>query len=95
MGFLRGANGTGPYFEGWYFKHQNPRGQTLALIPAFHMDSKGRRTASLQVISKDQAWWLEYPEAQLQVFRRPLQVEIGQPFSLRFPALRPVHPSEV
>jgi len=78
MGFLRGANGTGPYFEGWYFKHQNPRGQTLALIPAFHMDSKGRRTASLQVISKDQAWWLEYPEAQLQVFRRPLQVQIGQ-----------------
>ena len=42
MGFLRGANGTGPYFEGWYFKHQNPQGQTLALIPAFHVDSKGR-----------------------------------------------------
>ena len=78
MGFFRGTNRTGPYFEGWYFKHQNPQGQTLALIPAFHIDREGRRTASLQVISKDQAWWLEYPEAQLQVSRQPFQVQIGQ-----------------
>ena len=77
MGFFRGTNRTGPYFEGWYFKHQNPQGQTLALIPAFHIDRDGRRTASLQVISKDQAWWLEYPEAQLQVSRQPFQVQIG------------------
>ena len=78
MGFFLGTKGTGPYFEGWYFKHQNPRGQTLALIPAFHMDREGRRTASLQIISEDQAWWLEYPEAQLQVSRQPFQVQIGQ-----------------
>ena len=78
MGFFRGTNRTGPYFEGWYFKHQNPQGQTLALIPAFHIDREGRRTASLQVISKDQAWWLEYPEAQLQVSRQPFQVQTGQ-----------------
>ena len=78
MGFFRGTNRTGPYFEGWYFKHQNPQGQTLALIPAFHIDREGRRTASLQVISKDQAWWLEYPETQLKVSRQPFQVQIGQ-----------------
>ena len=78
MGFFRGTNRTGPYFEGWYFKHQNPQGQTLALIPAFHIDREGRRTASLQVISKDQAWWLEYSETQLKVSRQPFQVQIGQ-----------------
>ena len=78
MGFFRSTNRTGPYFEGWYFKHQNPQGQTLALIPAFHIDRDGRRTASLQVISKDQAWWLEYPETQPQVSRQPFQVQIGQ-----------------
>ncbi len=78
MGFFRGTNRTGPYFEGWYFKHQNPQGHTLALIPAFHIDREGRRTASLQVISKDQAWWLEYPETQLKVSRQPFQVQIGQ-----------------
>ncbi len=78
MGFFRDTNRTGPYFEGWYFKHQNPQGQSLALIPAFHIDREGHCTASLQVISKDQAWWLEYPEAQLQVSRQCFQVQIGQ-----------------
>ena len=78
MGFFRGTNRTGPYFEGWYFKHQNPQGQTLALIPAFHIDREGRRTASLQVISKNQAWWLEYSETQLKVSRRPFQVQTEQ-----------------
>ena len=78
MGFFHATNRTGPYFEGWYFKHQNPQGQTLALIPAFHIDREGRRTASLQVISKDQAWWLEYSETQLKVSQRLFQVQIGQ-----------------
>ena len=78
MGSFHGTNRTGPYFEGWYFKHQNPQGQTLALIPAFHIDREGRRTASLQVISKDQAWWLEYSETQLKVSQRLFQVQIGQ-----------------
>lgn len=78
MGLFHSTNQKGPYFEGWYFKHQNPQGQTLALIPAFHIDTEGRRTASLQVISRDRAWWLEYPETQLQVSQPPLQVRIGQ-----------------
>lgn len=77
MYFFRGANRAGPYFEGWYLKHQTPQGQTLALIPAFHIDDGGRRTASLQVISNDSAWWLEYPDAQLQFSRQPFQVQIG------------------
>ena len=50
----------------------------MALIPAFHIDRGGHHTASIQVISKDQAWWLEYPAAQLQVSRRPFEVQIGQ-----------------
>lgn len=75
--FFRGTNGTGPYFEGWYLKHQARQGQTLALIPAFHIDSDGRRTASLQVISNDAAWWLEYPDTQLPFSRQPFQVQIG------------------
>ena len=42
------------------------------------MDRKGRRTASLQVISKNRVWWLEYPASQLRVSWRPFQVQIGQ-----------------
>ncbi len=78
MGFFHSTNGTGPYVVGWSLKHQTLRGQTLALIPAFHIDSGGRRTASLQVISNDRSWWLEYPEEQLQASRQPFQVQIGQ-----------------
>ena len=77
MHFFRGTNGAGPYFEGWYLKHQTPQGQALALIPAFHIDGVGHRTASLQVISSDAAWWLEYPESQFQFSRQPFQVQIG------------------
>lgn len=77
MNFFRSTNGTGPYFEGWYLKHQTRQGQALALIPAFHIDGSGRRTASLQVIARDQAWWLAHPETQLQVSRQPFQVTVG------------------
>ncbi len=76
MNFFHG--GGRPCFEGWYFKHQNPQGQALALIPALHTDSEGVRAASLQVISNDRSWWLEYPESQLQVSRQPFQVQVGQ-----------------
>lgn len=76
MNFFRSADR--PYFEGWYFKHQTPQGQTLALIPAFHIDSGGRPAASLQVISNDKSWWLEYPAEQLQVSRKPFQIQLGQ-----------------
>lgn len=78
MSFFRDTNGTGPYFEGWYLKHQNRQGQTLALIPAFHIDGGGHRTASLQIVLKDRSWWMEYPETQLRVSRQPFQVQVGQ-----------------
>lgn len=70
------SNANRSYFEGWYLKHQNRHGQTLALIPAFHIDGAGQRAASLQVISNGGAWWLEYPE--LQFSRQPFQVQLGQ-----------------
>lgn len=78
MNFFHGTKRTGPYFEGWYFKHQNKQGQTLALIPAFHIDSAGRRSASLQVISNRGAWWLEYPGTQFQASQKQFQVQIGR-----------------
>ena len=77
MNLFRGTRETGPYFEGWYWKHQTARGQTLALIPAFHIDRGGRRAASLQVITGDRAWWLEYPAEELRISRQPLRVQLG------------------
>lgn len=78
MSFFHGAGRTGPYFEGWYLKHQNKDGQALALIPAFHIDRAGRRSASLQVLSNGGSWWLEYPDAQFQASPKQFQVRIGR-----------------
>lgn len=78
MNFFHAAKRTGPYFEGWYLKHQSKDGQTLALIPAFHIDPAGNPTASLQVISNSEAWWLEYPESQFQADPKRFQIQVGQ-----------------
>ena len=45
------GNKRGPYFEGWYVKCQTKKGQSLAFIPALHIDRDGKSSASLQVIS--------------------------------------------
>lgn len=77
MKFYHGAKRSGPYFEGWYLKHQSPAGRSLALIPAIHIDRGGRRSASLQIISDSGSWWLEYPEAQFQADQERFQVQTG------------------
>ena len=45
------------YFKGWYCKLQTRDGDALALIPALHIDSRGRRSAALQVIARERCWW--------------------------------------
>lgn len=54
------------YFEGWYFKQQGEDG-AVALIPAIHTDSCGRRSASLQVITPDGTDCFPYPAEAFQV----------------------------
>ena len=77
MDQYHGAEQKGPYFEGWYFKHQGKEG-ALALIPAIHIDRQGKRSSSLQVITQDRSWWLEYPYAEFCASKKQLQVQIGQ-----------------
>lgn len=45
--YFHGIGKKGPYFEGWYLKHQN-KGKTIAFIPAVHADKEGNWTASIQ-----------------------------------------------
>lgn len=78
MKYFHGANRTGPYFEGWYLKHQTRDGRVLALIPAFHMDSGGRRSASLQVIAGEGSWWLEYPDRDFYADKEGFRVKVGR-----------------
>ena len=52
------------YFEGLYFKQQNEK-ESVALIPAVHVDGRGRRSASLQIVTDEGAHqiWYEGMEA--------------------------------
>ncbi len=77
MKYFHGKKRSGPYFEGWYLKHQSRDGQSLALIPAFHIDTAGRRSASLQIITNGRSWWLEYPETQFQAALEQFRVRLG------------------
>ncbi len=78
MKFFHGAKKAGPYFEGWYLKHQSPEGKSLALIPAFHAGRDGRRSVSLQIITDSGSCWLEYPESQFRACESSFRVEVGQ-----------------
>ena len=80
--YFHGANKSGPYFEGWYFKCQTRDGHSLALIPAIHIREDGQKSASIQVITEAQVWWLEYPASSFAASGNLLQVKIdGNCFS--------------
>lgn len=65
------------YFCGWYFKMQSPS-HTLALIPAYHSDEDGNRSASLQVISDSGSWNVPYPREALKKERGTLDVHLAE-----------------
>lgn len=65
------------YFEGWYFK-QESKEQTLALIPAFHVDANGNRSATIQVITNQDSWTLFFPAEDFRASGKSLGVCIGE-----------------
>ena len=76
--YFHGANKAGPYFEGWYFKCQAPDGRSVALIPAFHISENGEQSASIQVVTDKQAWYLDYPVSVFTASQDSLHIEIGE-----------------
>lgn len=62
------------YFYGWYFKFQS-RTQTLAVIPAIHRSGQNG-ACSIQVVTEDQAWNVEYPASAFH--RRGDDIWIGE-----------------
>ena len=76
--YFHGGNKASPYFEGWYFKCQTRDRCSLALIPAMHICADGQRSASIQVITENQAWWLEYPATAFTASRDSLRIVIGK-----------------
>lgn len=65
------------YFEGWYVKHQKD-GRVLALIPAFHVDGEGRKSASLQVITENGSWEAWFPAEEFRASSGRFCVRLGR-----------------
>lgn len=76
--YFHGSNKSGPYFEGWYFKCQTRDGQSLALIPAFHISENGEQSTSIQVVTDKQAWYLDYPASAFVASQDSLHIVIGE-----------------
>ena len=64
------------WFEGWYFKHQSEQG-AVAFIPARHIDEKGVRSASLQIVTESGARTISYPYDALWADRKNVCIVLG------------------
>lgn len=70
------------YFEGWYFKQQNGA-ETVALIPAFHVNKEGHPSASLQVITNDAAHQIDFSADEFLANRKDMTIRLGDSFFSR------------
>lgn len=66
---FHGGNKTKSFFEGWYFKNQG-KTETLSIIPAFHIDEKGAGYASIQIITSEKSYYIEYPSKDFYAPRK-------------------------
>lgn len=73
---FHGARRKHSYFEGWYLKHQSEQ-TSISLIPAFHRDSQGRASVSIQVITPDHQGCAWFSEDQFQVDPEVFDVRIA------------------
>lgn len=77
MSSFYGAQKRHSYFEGWYLKHQNSE-STVALIPAFHVDEAGRRSASLQVITGEGSYNACFPIRKFHACQNRFSLRLGE-----------------
>ena len=64
------------FFEGWYLKHQY-NNHTLCVIPAFHINSKGDATASIQIITDNASFTLPFMKNEIKISKNRFEVRIG------------------
>lgn len=65
------------YFEGRYYKSQN-KNQTVALIPAKHVDTNGKNSASIQLITDQGAWCTWHPFHEFHIEHNHIKIGKNQ-----------------
>ena len=76
MTYYHGTKKDSAYFEGWYLKHQQGN-DTIALIPAVHLDGKGDTSASIQVVTQQGAHAFRFPLSAFSAQENTFDVSIG------------------
>lgn len=76
MAYFHGTYKRKGYFEGWYLRNQNDT-EVISLIPAFHIDERGKKSASIQVIMNTDSYFISYPIDDFAVSSRKLGIRIG------------------
>ncbi len=64
------------FFQGWYFKHQKGE-NTISFIPGINIDSKGNRSAFIQVITNKNSYNINYSFSKFIVYEDKLKIKIG------------------
>ena len=77
MATFKGTYKKKSYFEGWYFRNQNDNG-IIAFIPAFHIDEKGYKSASIQVITNNTSDQITYSIDDFAVSAKSFGIRIGE-----------------
>ncbi|NLZ81659.1 MAG: hypothetical protein GX913_07680 [Clostridiales bacterium] len=73
---FHGENKKFSFFEGWYLKHQSAL-NTIAFIPAFHIDKAGRSSSSIQVIMNNKSFSIDFPEYSFVADKKRFYVKVG------------------
>lgn len=76
MNNFRGGHRKKAYFEGWYLKHQKDN-ISIAFIPAFHVNEKGERTASVQVVTAEGTYCFSFEEKEFYASKKLFYVKIN------------------
>lgn len=73
---FHGDNKKSSFFEGWYLKHQTVQ-TSIALIPAYHVDKLGSRSASIQIITPEKSACVDFNAKDFSASKRSFDVSIG------------------
>lgn len=74
---FHGTHKKHSFFEGWYLKHQN-EDTTISFIPAFHIDSKGASSLSIQIITPEYNGQILLPGEQFLFNQDCFSVQLGK-----------------
>lgn len=68
-----------PFFEGWYFKHDNGK-EIVTFIVGRNIDSTGAGSAFIQVLTPDNSYNINYPLSTFRFFKKQYVIKVGNSY---------------